>query len=128
MRRRIRTLAIVLIFPAAVAGAADPFSLEYHACMDKAGGVTFDTLHCIADETKRQDARLNAAYQVLMKGLPEPRKTQLRDVQRDWIRYRKSNCDFYLDPDGGTLASVLSADCFLSATAERARELEKFNP
>lgn len=127
MRVPVRIIAVTLAILPPVAKAADPYSSPYHACMEAAEGVTLDTLNCMAAETKIQDARLNNAYQSLMNDIPDPRKNQLRGVQRDWIRYRKSKCEYLLDPDGGTLASVLSADCFLSATAERARELEDLN-
>jgi len=103
-------------------GLSKPFS----ACMDHSGGVTAEMLDCIGAETKRQDARLNRAYKEAMLQLPLARKNQLRDAQRAWIKYRDANCDFYADPDGGTLATVSSSDCFLSATASRAKEIEGF--
>ncbi len=39
---------------------------------------------------------------------------------------RDANCGFYADPDGGTLATVNGNDCFMSATAARAKALEGF--
>lgn len=95
--------------------------------MDKSGGVTVNMLNCIAAETKTQDARLNGAYSKVMKELKPERKKQLLEVQRAWIRYRDLNCKFYADPEGGTNAAVNSSDCFLSATAGRAKELENLS-
>lgn len=94
--------------------------------MDKSGGVTVDMLDCIGTETKRQDARLNKAYKEVMPQLSPARKKELQDAQRAWIKYRDANCNFYADPDGGTIATVNSNDCFMSATASRAKELEGF--
>ena len=31
---------------------------------------------------------------------------QLLEAQRAWIKFRDTNCDFYYDPDGGTMARV----------------------
>ena len=98
----------------------------FSACMDKSGGVTIDMLDCISAETKRQDARLNEAYKEAMAQLSPARKKQLQDAQRAWIKYRDANCNFYADPDGGTMATVSANDCFMSATAARAKELEGF--
>jgi uncharacterized protein YecT (DUF1311 family) len=55
-----------------------------------------------------------------------PRKTQLLEAQRAWIKFRDVNCSFYLDPDGGTLARVSANDCVMTTTASRAVELEQF--
>lgn len=99
---------------------------QFSACMDKSGGVTVDMLNCIGAETKSQDARLNKAYKEVMSQLSPARKKQLQDAQRAWIKYRDANCNFYADPDGGTMATVSSNDCFMSATASRAKELEGF--
>ena len=110
-----------------IASADDTrLSKQFSACMDKSGGVTVDMLDCIGAETKRQDARLNKAYKEVMPQLSPARKKQLQDAQRAWIKYRDANCNFYADPDGGTMATVNSNDCFMSATASRAKELEGF--
>ena len=101
-------------------------SKQYAACMDKAGGTTFGMLECISTETQRQDVQLNKAYKALMAGLAPSRKAQLLEAQRAWIKYRDANCAFYYDPEGGTLARVNANSCMLTATADRARELESF--
>lgn len=99
---------------------------QYSTCMDNSGGVTSGMLDCISAETKYQDIRLNKAYKKVITKLSTSRKKQLQDVQRIWLKYRDANCNFYADPDGGTLATVNSNDCFLSTTASRAKELEGF--
>ena len=99
-------------------------SKQYAACMDKSSATTMDMIGCITAENQRQDLLLNKAYKALMAELPPPRRAQLQDVQRAWIKYRDANCAFYADPEGGTLARVNANSCMLAATAERARELE----
>jgi uncharacterized protein YecT (DUF1311 family) len=61
-----------------------------------------------------------------MANLSPERKKQLQEAQRLWIKYRNANCHFYADPEGGTAASVSSADCYMTATAARSKELESF--
>lgn len=101
-------------------------SQQFSSCMDRSGGVTVEMLDCIGAETQRQDIPLNQAYRDVMASLTPERKKQLQEAQRAWIRYRDANCDFYADPDGGTMAAVSSNDCFMSTTASRAKELENF--
>ncbi|WP_340123064.1 lysozyme inhibitor LprI family protein [Methylobacter svalbardensis] len=109
------------------AGAADEdLSQTFSTCMDQSGGVTTAMIECMGAETERQDVLLNQAYKEVMASLSSERKQQLQEVQRLWLKYRKANCDFYYDPDGGTLARVSANDCFMSATAARAKELEAF--
>ena len=85
-----------------------------------------EIMDCVSAETQRQDARLNQIYKSLGDGLSPARKAHLLDAQRAWIKFRDTNCRFYLDPQGGTVAQLLAADCVLRLTAERAQELESF--
>lgn len=111
-----------------VFAADDGLSQTFSNCMNQAGGGTQSMVECIGAETERQDLRLNNAYRDIMAGLSAERKKQLQEAQRLWIKYRKANCDFYYDPEGGTIARVNANDCFMSATAARAKELEALKP
>jgi uncharacterized protein YecT (DUF1311 family) len=97
---------------------------QFSNCMDKSNGVTSNMIDCMAAESKRQDARLNKAYKELMDQIPAQRQKQLQIAQGAWVTYREKNCEFYYDPEGGTIAAVNANDCFMSATATRAKELE----
>ncbi|MBL6986300.1 MAG: DUF1311 domain-containing protein [Methylobacter sp.] len=121
----IAGLMAVIVQP--VFAADDGLSQTFSTCMDQAGGVTASMIECLGEETERQDVRLNKAYKEVMDGLSPERKKQLQAAQRLWLKYRKANCDFYYDPDGGTIAGVIASDCFMSATAARAKELEGVN-
>jgi uncharacterized protein YecT (DUF1311 family) len=112
--------------PFAYAGPTDayPLSPAFSACMDKSEGTTFGMKACIAAEDKKQEGRLNKAYQAALKVLVPTRQKQLRDAQRAWVKFRDADCSFLYDPDGGTLASITSADCFMQKAAQRAVELE----
>ena len=115
-------LGLVLSTPALAAADSD-MTQEYLTCMDKSKGVTAEMIDCISAETARQDARLNANYKKLMAKLSAKRKKTLIEAQRAWIKFRDLNCEFYYDPDGGTAARLAGSDCFLQATADRAKEL-----
>lgn len=122
--------ALCCVVSLAAAGEAglgrQELSRQFSACMDTSGGVTVNMMDCIGAETQRQDVRLNHAYKEVMAQLAPARKKQLQEAQRLWLRFRDAHCRFYADPDGGTLAAVNANECYMSATAARARELEGF--
>jgi len=96
---------------------------QFSICIDRSNGVTAEMLDCIGAETKRQDVRLNKAYKDVMASLTPARKKQLQEVQRVWIKYRDVNCNFYADPDGGTLAALSSHDCSVMTASCRRQHL-----
>ena len=100
---------------------------QFSVCMDKADGVTQNMVECIDAEIKLQDARLNKAYKALVADLNPERKKQLLEAQRAWLKFRDTNCAFYFDPEGGTIARVQAVDCMMTMTANRATEHENFN-
>ncbi|KWR90884.1 lysozyme inhibitor LprI family protein [Cupriavidus sp. IDO] len=118
------SLAVVVGLPFAARAEDSGLTKQFDTCMNKAGGVTAGMIDCIDGEAQRQDARLNKAYKALMGGLQSERKKQLQDAQRNWIKFRDTNCSFYYDPDGGTMARVSANDCVMTMTASRAKELE----
>ena len=121
---------VLALAPLAASAQSDEtlLSKQYSACMDRFSSSTADMVGCMTAETKRQDTRLNAAYQAAMALQTPERKKQLQQVQRLWIQYRDANCGFYMDPQGGTLARLSANDCVMTSTAQRAKELEGFGP
>ena len=97
---------------------------QFSNCMDKSNGVTSNMIDCMEAESKRQSGRMNRAYKELTDQVSAQRKKQLQLAQDAWVAYRDENCEFYYDPDGGTIAAVNANDCVMSATATRAKELE----
>ncbi|WP_180040422.1 MULTISPECIES: lysozyme inhibitor LprI family protein [unclassified Acinetobacter] len=126
IKQFICALMVVLGFIQMAQAEDRSLSKHFTACMDKAGGVTASMVECTAAETKRQDIRLNEAYKNLMNTLSATRKKELQNTQRLWMKYRDANCNFYYDPNGGSIVRVTSAGCFMDMTAERANELENF--
>jgi uncharacterized protein YecT (DUF1311 family) len=114
---------LVLAGAASIAHAEAQYSAEYSKCMDKAAGVTADTITCIGTEVAQQDKKLNANYKALKASLNPTRQKQLQEVQKIWLNFRDSNCQFYADPEGGSLQRVLANECVLKLTTQRAQEL-----
>jgi len=129
MRLKVLLLIVFLAagLPALAAAQSKNISKEYDSCMDRSGGVTIEMIECMVQEFKKQDARLNREYKKTMSQLSDERKKALLEAQRAWIKYRDSNCAFYADPEGGSMARVLANSCVLSMTAERADEISSIN-
>ncbi len=126
--KRFRTALclLLLIPPFAIAQAEDiGLSKEFDKCMDKAVSTMY-MIDCMTEENSSQDKRLNRAYKSLMETLSAERKKKLQEAQRAWIKYRDANCDYYNDPEGGSMARIGANNCVLDATARRAQELENF--
>lgn len=120
----ILVVLVVISLPVNVYAQDVGLTKQFSNCMDKSNGVTSNMIDCLVDESKRQNIRINNAYKELMNQVSPQRKKQLEIAQDAWIAYRDENCEFYYDPDGGTIARLSANDCFVSATAARAKELE----
>lgn len=110
----------------------DAFWSEYSSihdrCIDRSGGVTVEILNCAADEQARQEKRLNANYQALLKRLSPTRQAELRKAQRLWLQLRDANCDSWVEPMGGSSQGLFHSSCYLEMTTRRATELEIMQP
>ena len=117
----IMGLAMVAAAAAPAAHAqAGPSGLsgQYLACQARAGGNTVQGGICAQSEMASQDARLNKAYQQVMRQLvSRPRdRLALRDAQRSWLKQRDYECKI----DQITIDNT----CLVTKTATRANELE----
>lgn len=125
MKRYGSASSLLLAACLAVASSAQGFDIEqdytgrYYQCMNASGGVTVNMLNCIADGMATQDARLNGAYSKARSELSEQRRDALLNAQRRWIEYRDANCGFYATA-AGTIAQVISNECYLRETIHRA--------
>ena len=119
----VACLLVLLVMVRGSYAADREMTQEYSTCLGKSNGVTIEMINCILAETMRQDARLNENYKKLISKLPTERKNALVEAQRAWIKFRDPNCGFYADPEGGSAARMTANECFLNATADRAKEL-----
>jgi uncharacterized protein YecT (DUF1311 family) len=113
-------LACVFLFPVDASAAGRQFD----SCMDRSGGITSEMLSCISEAQDRADARLSTILGRASASIAPARRTPLIRAQEAWLAYRKAHCDFLADPEGGTSASLISADCWLSLTEERVAFLD----
>ncbi|WP_159349535.1 lysozyme inhibitor LprI family protein [Roseomonas harenae] len=97
-------------------------SKAYDTCMEASGGRDFDMAGCSMAETRRWDARLNAAYSKLRNLLPKNDFAALQAFQRLWMSDRDATCRD--DGRSGTSGSLAAAGCVLRMTAVRTAELE----
>ncbi|WP_420584451.1 lysozyme inhibitor LprI family protein [Ruegeria sp.] len=106
------------------------------ACVGKAAGAcqtapgndtTIGMAQCIQAETQVWDTFLNEQYQLRISELSEQSpglSDQLRNAQRAWISFRDAECALtYSIWSGGTIRTIIAANCMLTETAERAVEL-----
>ena len=122
MIRRTLAISALLLASSGATMAADS-SPALKKCMDGAN-TTAAMVGCNAQETKVQDKRLNSAYKTALQAQQGPRRQQLQDVQRLWIKYRDANCAFAGSATGGSIDQVNGSGCVLDMTQTRAEELE----
>lgn len=124
----VRAVMVLVIAVVCVsANAAPPARTgEYVKCMTAANAVDPVMRDCVSDEIGRQDKLLNAAYKNLLDSLDAPRRKELVDVQRLWLKYTEANCGFYYDPEGGTNARLEAMECAVTSRILRTGELVEF--
>ncbi len=101
------------------------FRLVADPCTDKAKS-TFATAECFRVEQAIWDALLNDNFKALRGDLDSEQDTKLRDMQRAWIAYRDTTCEFYHHKIQGSMAEPMSAACLARETARRALLLDFF--
>jgi uncharacterized protein YecT (DUF1311 family) len=100
------------------------YSNEYKRCLDNSGGVTTNMRACSKQELSYQDKLLNRYYKQAMKVLDDKKRKELKQVQRQWIKYRDAKCGFDYGLTGGTMDLVIGDGCMVDMTAQRADELK----
>jgi uncharacterized protein YecT (DUF1311 family) len=100
------------------------YSLSYQRCMDMSGGVTSNMRACSKQELSYQDKLLNRYYKQAIKVLDNKKRKELRQVQRQWIKYRDAKCGFDYGLTGGTMDLIIGDGCLVDMTAQRANELK----
>ena len=121
MFRVLAPLLACVFFVPVGASAADR---QFGSCMDRAGGITSEMLGCIGEAQDRADARLVTTLGKASSSISPARRVSLNEAQEKWLAYRQAHCDSLADPEGGTAASLASADCWFSLTEERVAFLD----
>jgi uncharacterized protein YecT (DUF1311 family) len=86
-----------------------------------------DTANCYRTETEIWDDLLNENYKKLLATLDDDQTIKLRAMQRAWIAYRDTTCNFYWDKIQGTMAQAMASACQAHETARRAVLLQFFS-
>jgi uncharacterized protein YecT (DUF1311 family) len=123
MRRRslgtgLATFVLLLV-------AALPTRAQMQAC---AGLQTQMAMNeCAAREYKKHDAAMNDVYQRLLARITDAQqKAMLVDAERAWLAYRDKFCAFQSSGTlGGTIHSMIEADCLDEKTNVHAAELRR---
>lgn len=118
-----RVAASVLIL-VAVSAPDRAHANQFDRCMSNAGGVTAAMLDCIGREQAAADRRLPETLRNALDRLSAERAHALSTTQAAWRAYREAHCNFIADRDGGTAATLMAADCWLSLTRDRVAFLE----
>ena len=117
-------------------GGAECIGISAALCMTatEGGASTYGMGGCLSKEADYWDARLNAAYQDLMRRArendgdfnpPQSQAEALRDMQRAWIAYRDARCGYeYSLWQGGTGGGPASVACYMEVTGEQTLYLE----
>jgi len=79
---------------------------------------------CAGKEYKAADAQLNQVYQKLSSMLDAEEKSQLKEAENAWLKYRDLNCDFVADQyKGGSIRPMILGLCLADVTRNRTSEL-----
>lgn len=117
---------ITILFSFTVQAKEEAYYDSYNQCMDKAVGVTVLIRNCYADEIIFQDKRLNDNYRKFIPKMSADVKNNFIDAQRQWLKFRDSDCNaFTSQKAGGTLSAVIADSCYLKMTAQRADDFSQ---
>ncbi|WP_137931345.1 lysozyme inhibitor LprI family protein [Mesorhizobium comanense] len=124
MRRYACLLAIVAVTTARPAMAQS--DAEMKACIDRSAGVTSAMLDCGKAEIDKFDARLNAAYDTLIRREHGAERARLQREQRAWLKHHlRETRRLAADPNNGSAAFLDSQGFELEDISARTAELER---
>jgi uncharacterized protein YecT (DUF1311 family) len=104
------------------------FKLVADPCMGPLGSVSDAAMaDCYTIEGAIWDGLLNDNYRKLLATLDDEQTAKARAMQRAWIAYRDSTCQFYDDKIQGSMSIMMHAACNTRETARRAMLLDFFS-
>ena len=109
----------------AVKGSDDNLLRQSFAeCVDKSEGITPEMQACMEAEYQFHDARLQIAYQSLLKMQDAQGRKAIEQSQMEWLSNKDRECAWDAQHEGQ--AQRLEAGyCNMRSTAKRANDLEK---
>jgi uncharacterized protein YecT (DUF1311 family) len=104
------------------------FKLVADHCMGPPGSAPDAAMaDCYTIEGTIWDGLLNDNYKKLLATLDDEQAGKARAMQRAWIAYRDSTCQFYDDKIQGSMSIMMHAACNTRETARRAMQLDFFS-
>jgi uncharacterized protein YecT (DUF1311 family) len=103
------------------------FNLVAEPCIKRSGTAGAILIDCYDIEKLIWDGLLNDNYKSLLDTLDDGQKDKARAMQRAWMAYRDTTCEFYYDKIQGLMANTMIAACVARETARRAMLLEFFS-
>jgi uncharacterized protein YecT (DUF1311 family) len=104
------------------------FKLVAEPCIGSFGSASDGKMaDCYAIEGAIWDGLLNDNYKKLLATLDDEQTGKARAMQRAWIAYRDSTCQFYDDKIQGAMSIMMHAACNTRETARRAMLLDFFS-
>jgi uncharacterized protein YecT (DUF1311 family) len=104
------------------------FKLVADPCMGTPGSLPDAAMaDCYGVETAIWDRLLNENYKALVGELDDAQAAKARAMQRAWIAYRDTTCQFYDDKIQGSMSIMMDAACVTRETARRAMLLAFFS-
>jgi uncharacterized protein YecT (DUF1311 family) len=104
------------------------FKLVADPCMGPLGSASDAAMaDCYSIEGTIWDGLLNDNYKKLFATLDDEQTAKARAMQRAWIAYRDSTCQFYDDKIQGSMSIMMHAACNTRETARRAMLLDFFS-
>lgn len=116
-------LLLLLLSALPISSFAEMYDAEYGRCNKL---TTVDIVDCVGKAAKSWDRRLNESYQALLERTEAAQQGSLKTAQRQWIKYRDANCQFYASGPG-TIVQVEAAECMRAMTKARTCELQSAN-
>jgi uncharacterized protein YecT (DUF1311 family) len=104
------------------------FKLVAEPCIGPSGNASgAATADCYRIEGTIWDGLLNDNYKALFDTLDAEQTGKARAMQRAWVAYRDTTCQFYDDKIRGSMSLMMDAACVTRETARRAMLLAFFS-
>ncbi|MDT7809732.1 MAG: hypothetical protein QOJ70_3545 [Acidobacteriota bacterium] len=117
---KLTALFILLLFGAAAAEARGQSPEDPCAYAQRSP----EQMACAEKELKDAEAELKRARARLAENMEARPLLRMRQAERAWLRYRKSNCDAEASIyEGGTIQPFIQTLCMARVTRARASEL-----
>lgn len=105
------------------------FNLVAEPCIKKPleGADKAVVADCYRIEESIWDGLLNENYKALLDTLDDEQIAKARAMQRAWVAYRDTTCQFYDDKIQGSMSITMHAACVTRESARRAMLLQFFS-